>query len=581
VAERSDLDTRANALATQYSLDVDRVRRALLQAEEFRFWRFRHHGVMKTEEALATEIASLPVSRNCEWLLHPSLEEILAVPRIAPSEWLDLVLNAEPWQVRQRRHLLLDFVPFNDAPFYTLDELADELDGFIVDQNSKALYLAEIGTMIVKPEGEGWARKELGALYQDWPGLPPVCPRQREAILKWRADFIQSHLVPGIRAAAKQGDRGNARAASKLWEASRSRLRDLLSGVEYQDILQREIESIIRQTCIGLGTVTRMALLAAHCSAEIAFGSHRKTRSILGSFVDLDDLHRPRLSGELNEPLDGFRAVLRRNTDSEGDRVAVAVSEHLRRAEKESALLKKCISEYVGLIEETVREAKLPNIDDDILRKQAEERLDQAVHSLRRDYRARIASELKLPLPECPRPLRIPDDLGITWNDVTLRLLDDSTLHVFVRKGKVEACNVRHFSQLTFTDRRSQDEERPGKLWLMLAGIIGHAASMIPEGQEVGGGIGGPELTFRLARGHGKDAEKARVTERKRVQELSDKLRRILGLDDENTPGPFEAIGTQQLRHVYKTNFRVGKTLKRERPGFWVPGEEVGPQKRK
>jgi hypothetical protein len=573
MAGETELDTRAATLAETYSLDVNRVRSALLQAEELRFWRFRHHGVMKTEDALAAEIASAPGAENCQWLLRPSLEEALALPRIAPSESLDLFLNAKPGEVRQRRQLLLGFVPFSDAPFYTLDELADEFDGFVVDQNSDALYLIETGTMIAKPGGEGWAKRELGALYPDWPGLTPVCPRQREAILMWRGDFIQSLLVPGIRAAAKQGDRGNTRAASRLWEASRSRLRDLLNGVEYQDILQREIESIMRQTCIGLGTVTRMALLAAHCSAEIGSGSYRKTRSILGSLVGLDDLHRPRLMLPPYELLGGYNALLKQDAGSDGERVAAAVSGHSRRAKDESAKLTKCISDYVGLIEEAVQKANLPGINDDILRKQAEEKLDQAVHLLRRDHRAKIASELQLPLPECPRPLRIPTNLGITWNDVTVWLLDDSTLGVFIEKGHV--FRVRHFSQLTFTDRRSQDEERPGKLWLMLAGIISHAASAIPEGQNTGGGTeDGPGLTFRLARGHGKKAGKARVTERKRVKDLSDKLRRILGLGNEKS-GPFEAVGTQQVRHVYKINFKVRKTPAWERPGLWIPGHDV------
>ena len=109
------LDEKAASLAAQYSLDPDRVRHALVQAEECRFWRFRHHGVMKTEDALAAEIASMPGAEHSEWLVRPSLEEALALRWIEPSAGLELFEDAVPSEVRQRRLLLLDFVPYNQS----------------------------------------------------------------------------------------------------------------------------------------------------------------------------------------------------------------------------------------------------------------------------------------------------------------------------------------------------------------------------------------------------------------------------------------------------------------------------------
>jgi len=569
MAGETDLDTRAATLAETYSLDVNRVRSALLQAEEFRFWRFRHHGVMKTEDALAAEIASAPGAENCQWLLRPSLEEALALPRIAPSESLDLFLNAKPWEVRQRRQLLLGFVPFSDAPFYTLDEFADELDGFAMNQNSDALYLIEMGTMVAKPGGEGWARRELGALYPDWPGLTPMCPRHREAVLMWRANFIQSHLVPGIRAAAKQGDRGNRRAASRFWEASRSHLRDLLNGVKHQDILQREIESIMRQTCIGLGPVTRMALLAAHCSAEIAFGSHRKTRNALGLLVGLDDIHRPHLMLELYEPLGGYNTLFKQDAGSDGERVARAVSLHSRCSGDEVALWKKQIAEIISDLQGMAQTAGRGGMKDKDAQAKAREVLVKHVLLSYKGNKAKMAEALGLVLADRTKPLEIPEDIKLDWQDVTLRLERDDMLTLRVKKDQLDKdqLDVEHtwrFPALTFKDKRCPDEDRPTDRWLMFAGILRHAYSDASRQQD----RRFQPKHFHLSLGNGEKAKKARDVESQLLVKVRRKLKELTGIGK----SPFVSRKDMHYEHTYEVLFRVAEPSgEAKSSAIWVP----------
>lgn len=585
------LDEKAAALAAKYSLDPERVRAALLQAEEFRFWRFRHHSLMVTEDAVAAEVAAVGEVQDCQWLLRPSLEEALALPRMVPSDCLDMFLNAEPWEVRQRRLLLTEFVPHSDAPFYTLPELCATLEGFVAEQNSQAPYLIETGRMVAKPGGESWAGRTLGPLCPDWPGLTPIPSRLREAVLKWRADFVQS-LVPDIRAAARLGDRADKRAAARLWDASRSRLRDLLGNPECQDILLREIESLVRETCIGVGSVARMALLAAHCSAEIASGSYRKTRSALGALVQLDGLQRPRLMLDPEMPLVvGYNTLLKRDAGSQGERVAAAVSKHSRQAEEEAALLKTYINDYVRVIEEAAGKANLPGIQDGELRKKAEKKLAQAVLALRNDYRARVAAVLGLALPEYPRPLDIPDDANLEWKDISLRLEGDDQVSIRISKGnEIFRCQTRSFESLTFANRSSQDEFRPTELWLMLAGILKHsgadpaqktAKETKPSGgrSEVAGTdgakAGGNRFVgrfFQISLGNGAEAKAERTSERRLLTQLSAKLQRIFRINDE---APFDNRKGDARQHAWEILFGVEDARNRPQRALWQPGHKV------
>jgi hypothetical protein len=149
--------------------------------------------------------------------------------------------------------------------------------------------------------------------------------------------------------------------------------------------------------------------------------------------------------------------------------------------------------------------------------------------------------------------------------DVTLRLEGVDTLVVEIGKAVPPVCQTRRFEELTFRDTRSEDEVRPNELWLMLAGILKHAAASDGAGRQ----------SFQLSLENNRFADAERTSERQLLKEVTAKLRELLGMKDEAAP-PFKSRKGGSRQHAYEIMFRVevprGDTTPRR---LWTPGCRV------
>jgi hypothetical protein len=471
VKTEAEICDEAVRLAAQYSIDTEHTRYALRRAEMFHLGSFWHRGRLKTENQLRAELRGTGLPESLGWVLDPSLAHALSLTEFDPGLIVRLFERPEPWSVRQRRLLLLAFVPFSDLPFYTWGELASSLEsfhGFLISQRDA---LVRTGMPQAQFTEFAWLHDALAPLYPDASRLPRVAPQLRERLLAAKIDIIKL-LASGVReVAGSAGGRTSKRAASGLWGRCRSYLGAHLTEQEILSTFRRDFGQLdgLSQSADGdeaigwgalAGSITALTVVAMHCCKELDVGTFHKTRSSLGWIVRTGSGGRPALALENLPASAGYKALLLPDSESKGTNLDKTVALHASLIKCESVYFRQHVTDLVSYLQRILAsqddEPEIPSLPDTLF---------DVLLALCRKLQsplARIRLGLDLTTGIAVRP-KLPK--GTRWGGVQLAIEDGTKLRIRATGDHSTENSIALFAELTFRDMRRPDELVPNAAW--------------------------------------------------------------------------------------------------------------------